>query len=45
MLSRALLGSLPINLVYALIIYVLIVPRAVPIDMSSGGGGGGGVKP
>ncbi len=41
MLSRALLGSLPINLVNALITYVIIVPRAVPIDMSLGGGGGG----
>ena len=42
MLSRALLGSLPINLVNALIIYVIIVPRAVPIEMSFGGRGGGG---
>ena len=41
MLSRALLGSLPINLVNALIIYVIIVPRAVHIDMSLGRGGGG----
>ncbi len=45
---RALLGSLPINLVNALIIYIIIVFRAVPIDMSLGGGGGdmslGGVK-